>query len=315
VNLAYRRLNLPFARPGGCLKAVALLLDEMQNRYQQLLVRRAKEKAALQQIRLLVPQFAESSSWTQLESINVYLRGETPPDAMLVMLAGEQHTGGWLERAISRNVAVIFLNRIPIWMNAVGSKFPNVLVGGVAPTQRAVGELQAAQAMRIVRPGAFVMLITGAARSPAAIERQQGFTEGLHRRLDVTVLDGRWSAQEAEVALSDWFRVGVERARTIDLIVCQNDTMAAGAYRALSKRAKELGRPELAKIPLIGCDGLEEEGQQMVRDGILTATVVLPATTPAAIDILQRYWSSGLRADMIRLEVESFPLLQSLRTR
>jgi ABC-type sugar transport system substrate-binding protein len=297
------------------LKTIALLLDEVQNRYQQLLVRKARERASAQQFRLLEPQFADGSSWTQLESINIHLRAATPPDAMLILLAGEQHTGGWLERALGRNVAVVFLNRIPAWMNSVRSKFPGALVTGVAPTQVAVGELQAAQALRIVRPESFVMLITGAAKSPTAIERQRGFIDSVNRRLSVTQIDGRWSTQEAEKALSEWFRVGAARGRTIDLIVCQNDAMAVGAHRALTGHAKSLGRPELAHIPLVGCDGLEEEGQKLVRDGTLAATVVLPATTPIALDILPRFWSSGARPDTVQLDVDSFPPLPLIRSR
>jgi len=78
---------------------------------------------------------------------------------------------------------------------------------------------------------------------------------------------GRWSAQEAETALSEWFQVGAERTRPIDPIVCQNDAMAAGAYRALNTRARNLGQLELFRIPLIGRDGLGGEGQEMVRTG------------------------------------------------
>jgi ABC-type sugar transport system substrate-binding protein len=295
------------------LKTVALLLDDMQNRYQQLLLRKAKEHAARLDVRLVDVQFAGGASWTQLESINVHLRSATPPDALIVLLAGEQRAGGWLERAASKNISVVFLNRIPSWIDAVRGKFPQALLAGVAPAQVAVGELQAAQVVRLVRPAAFVMLITGAARSPTAIERQHGFLNTVRRQVTVTQLDGRWSALEAEKALSEWFEAGADRGRTLDLIVCHNDAMAAGARRALSKQAKISGRPELADIPFIGCDGIEDEGQAMVRDGKLTATVVLPATTPAAFDILQHYWNTRAQAETVLLAVESFPPLDKLR--
>ncbi|MGC4089880.1 MAG: substrate-binding domain-containing protein [Polyangiaceae bacterium] len=175
------------------------------------------------------------------------------------------------------------------------------------------GELQGAQSLRLVKPGAFVMLITGAAKSPTAMERQRGFLSAVGRSVTVTHLDGRWSAQEAERALSDWFKVGAERERHIDLVVCQNDAMAIGARRALTSHAALANRPELANTPTIGCDGIEEEGQQMVLDGALAATVILPATTPAALEVLQRYWGSGVRADMVQLDVQSFPTLADIR--
>jgi ribose transport system substrate-binding protein len=295
------------------LKTVVLLLDDISNRYQQLLVRKAREQAEQLKIRLLDVQFAGGSGWSQLETINDHLRTTPPADAMLVLLAGDQHTGGWLERAVGRNIAVVFLNRIPPWVGEVRSKFPRALIAGVAPAQLAVGQVQAAQAMRLVRPGAFTILITGAARTPAAIERQRGFLEAVKRQLVVTQIDGQWSPQVAERALLEWLQIGAERGQTIDLVVCQNDAMVVGARRALAKHAKLLGRPELVNIPFIGCDGLEEEGQAMVRQGILTATVLLPVTTPKALDILQRYWNSHAQTATVLLGVESFPPLEKIR--
>ncbi len=297
------------------LKTVALLLDEVRNRYQQLLLEDARAVAASRQLKLLDPQYADGSSWNQLECINDYLRQSTPPDGMLVLLAGEQHTGGWLERAISKNVATVFLNRVPSWLADIRKKTQSGLVTAVAPTQRAVGELQGAQALKLSPPGGFIVLITGAAKSATAVERQRGFMDAIRGQRTICALDGRWSMQEADNTITEWFKVGAERARAIDLIVCQNDPMALGARRALDRRVRVAGRHEAAKTPIIGCDGLNDEGKAWVKDGSLTATVVLPSTTPAALDLLSRYWSTGARMDEVHLDVESFPPLHRLHAR
>ena len=294
------------------MKTVALLLDDANNRYQQLLARQARAHTPRQELRLLRPVFAQGSSWTQIETINKYLRSASPPDALLIMPSGEQHTGSWLERALGKNLAVVLLNRIPDWIN-IGNKFPNALAAGVAPRQVEVGQLQAQQALRIVRPGAFVLLVTGAAKSQTAIERRTGFLDSIGKRLNVTLVDGRWTPEEAEKAMAEWLKVGAERNRSIDLVVCQNDNMAVGVRRALLYHARLLRRPELANTPLIGCDGLEEEGQTMVRGGSLVATVVLPATTPVALDVLHQYWTHGTRPGTVGLEVSSYPALDEIR--
>lgn len=228
------------------------------------------------------------------------------------MPSGEQHTGSWLERALARKLAVVLLNRVPDWIN-IGKKFPNALAAGVAPRQVEVGALQGEQALRIVRPGAFVLLVTGAAKSQTAIERRTGFLDLIGRRLSVTTVDGRWAAEEAEKAMREWFKMGAERNRSIDLVVCQNDNMAVGVRRALLEHAKLLQRSGLADTPLIGCDGLEEEGQTMVHGGSLVATIVLPATTPVALDVLHQYWTQGTRPGTVRLEVSSYPALDEMR--
>jgi len=295
-------------------KSVALLLDDPENRYQQLLAREARTAAARGGLTLLEPEFARGSSWTQVESVNSLLRG-TRPDGLLVILAGEQWTRGPFERLVKAGLAVVLLNRIPDWVDDLRQGYPRSLIAGVTPRQSGVGEIQAEQALRLARPGSFVVLVTGAAASPAAVARRDGFLERLAGRLVVHEIDGRWSAAGAEKTLGDWFRVGAERDRPLALIACQNDAMASGARSALLRQASSSGRRELERVPLLGCDGLEEEGRSMVTRGELAATVVMPPTTPAAVEILGRYWDAGSRSETVTLEASSHPSLEALGPR
>ena len=292
-------------------RRVALLLDDPENRYQQLLVREARVAAGRCDIELLDPEFAEGSSWTQVESVNRHLR-ETRPDGVIVMLAGEQWTRAPFERLPRAGVAVVLLNRIPDWVDALRRDHARALVAGVTPRQEGVGEIQADQALRLAPSGSFLVLLTGEASSPAAIARRRGFLERVAGRLAVHELDGRWSAKGAEKALGEWFRVGAERDRPLGLVVCQNDAMAIGARSALLRQATSSGRRELEHVALVGCDGLEEEGRSMVARGELAATVVMPPTTPPALEILERYWDAGDRPGTAVLEAASHPALDAL---
>ena len=76
----------------------------------------------------------------------------------------------------------------------------------------------------------------------AAVARKRGFLDTIAGRLTVHELDGRWSTTGAEKALGEWFRVGAERDRPLDLVVCQNDAMASGARSALLRQAASSGR-------------------------------------------------------------------------
>ena len=292
-------------------RRVALLLDDPENRYQQLLVREARAWAGRTGVALLDPEFAAGSSWTQVESVNRHLR-ETRPDGVLVMLAGGQWTRAPFERLPRAGVAVVLLNRIPGWVDELRREHARALVACVTPRQEGVGEIQADQALRLARPGSFVILITGDASSPASVGRKRGFLEKVAGRLAVHELDGRWSAKGAEKALWEWFRVGAERDRPLGLVVCQNDAMASGARSVLFQQASGSGRRELEKVPLVGCDGLEEEGRSMVARGELAATVVMPPTTPPALQILERYWDAAVRSETAFLEASSHPSLDAL---
>jgi len=297
------------------MKSTALLLDDSQNRYQQQLVQEARACAARHGAELLTPQFADGSSWKQVESINACLRADPKPDAMMVMLAGAQYARAVVERIPKAGIALVLLNRLADWLGELRSRYPQVLVAGVAPAQDGIGRIQARQAARLAAPGAFVILVTGTASSAAAIERRRGFVEGSTAPFAVHELDGNWSAAGAEAAISGWFQLGAQRERLPALVVCQNDVMAQGARAALARQAARTGRRELERVPLIGCDGIAEEGRAMVARGELAATVVLPATTPAALELLKAYWDGGTRPELTLLEVTSFPALDEIGSR
>jgi hypothetical protein len=91
------------------MKTVALLLDDPENRYQQILQREAEASAEKHHVRILRPEYAEGSSWSQLESINRHLRGTDLPDALLILVAGEHFTRAAFERVVKKGMALLFL--------------------------------------------------------------------------------------------------------------------------------------------------------------------------------------------------------------
>jgi ABC-type sugar transport system substrate-binding protein len=297
---------------GNPMKTVALLLEDEDNLYQQLLSREAKLAAERLGIAVLEPEFAESSSWSQIESVNAHLRRDPPPDALMIVLAGEQYTRPTFERVAGRGVALAFLNRIPDWAPELRAQHPRALAVGVTPRQVGIGELQGCQALALARPGASVLLVTGSAGSVTAVERTRGFRETVKDRLAVHAIDGRWSGARARRSLGEWFRFG-PADESLGLVVCQNDAMAGGVRAGLAEQATASGREELRNLPVIGCDGLEDEGQAMVARGELTATVVLPPTTPAALEALEAWWEKGERLETAFVEATSFPALEKLK--
>lgn len=68
-------------------------------------------------------------------------------------------------------------------------------------------------------------------------------------------------------------------------MACQNDFMAVGAKKAFGEIATGDTKERLMKVPIISCDGLPGSGQLWVKQGLLTATVVLPVLAGTAIDM------------------------------
>jgi hypothetical protein len=51
----------------------------------------------------------------------------------------------------------------------------------------------------------------------------------------------------------------------------------------------------------------------MVSRGELAATVVMPATTPEALDVLARHWGTGAASGTVLLDASSHPPIEALR--
>ena len=119
------------------------------------------------------------------------------------------------------------------------------------------------------------------------------------------MLDGRWSVEGTEQAIAEWFRLGATRDRKIEVVACANDAMAGAARRVLARYGVDM-----SQVPLIGCDGLEHEGQVMLAKDEIQATVVVPATTPKALELLSAYWAAGERTEGAAfIDVTSLPAL------
>jgi len=107
-------------------------------------------------------------------------------------------------------------------------------------------------------------------------DRNSGFRQGI-KDSDIEIIfeaDMKWlepnARKEMESALS--------RFEKIDLVYAHNDPGAHGAYLA----AKAAGREK--EIKFVGIDGLPQEGQIYVKQGVLAATFEYPTGGREAID-------------------------------
>jgi len=127
-----------------------------------------------------------------------------------------------------------------------------------------------------------VVELKGLMTSTPGQDRHSGFMEGI-AGTDIEIIfdaDMKWlepdAREEMESALS--------RFDDIDLVYAHNDPGAHGAYLA----ARAAGRDE--DIIFVGIDGLAQEGQVYVRQGILQASFEYPTggkeAIEAALDIL-----------------------------
>jgi ABC-type sugar transport system substrate-binding protein len=294
------------------MRRIQLFLADQHNSYQRLLVESAGSAAREHGLELLEPRFADGSIMRQMGQCYDVLRADPRPDGVLLLLVAADEMQSAVSALAKGGLDCVILNRVPAYLARLKQQFPERLLASVAPDQTEIGRIQGRQSVRLLPEGGTALLILGAHNAPSAVSRAEGFREVVGNRLDVHVIEGKWQAERAEEALRDWLRFGSKRAREVDLIVSQNDAMAIGARRALQSHESEGGARGLAAIPIVGCDGLPDEGVEMVRRKELTATVVMPASSPRAVEILGAFWQRGEVLDHETLVPISLPPLEQL---
>jgi len=205
-------------------------------------------------------------------------------------------------------IDVVVLNRRPDYLETLRTEFPNVALGTVGPDQIEGGRIQGRQTRALLPQGGFVLYVMGPFLSSATRDRRAGFLEVLSGAgIDHAQVHGDWSEGAAEHSVGQWLRLVMLSAIRLDLIVCQNDAMAGGARRALVEAARTMGRPKLAKVPLLGFDGHPDVGQKLVASGELAATVIQKVTGKPAVEwIAGRASGQPLPLDVV-LPLTAFP--------
>jgi ribose transport system substrate-binding protein len=227
--------------------------------------------------------FAEDNAVRQIQQLFAFVHaaeGERPA-ALLV----HTRVPDGLER-VARNagragVGWLLLNRTAPYLDALRSEHPGLAMAAVSTDHVEIGRIHARQLARLCPDGAHVLYVQGPADAPAARERLEGLEEALRGRpFELKVVNGEWTSASAERAIAAWMRLRTAELFAPRVVVCQNDNMARGARKAL-----EALKPEWARLPFLGCDGLPQGGRREVDEGRLAGTVVIPSCAGPAVEL------------------------------
>jgi ABC-type sugar transport system substrate-binding protein len=283
------------------------LLSERQE-FQKLQAQDALRTAAASGFTLQVV-YADNSAILQIQQL--YKAIHAPPEERPYAIVVETVVGEGLERvaraAAAAGIGWVLINRTVGYLESLRSAHPGIAIFEVGTHQEEVGRIQARQFRALVpSEKGMVIYVQGPADTTAASGRLKGAREGLAGTgIELRVLDGIWTEDSGEHAVTGWLRLKTSEGMLPDVIGCQNDAMAVGARRAVES---SLRRQELAAVPLTGCDGLPEGGQRLVGMRQLAATVVIPPNTGPAIELLGRARKTGERpAGRLVLTPRSFP--------
>jgi ABC-type sugar transport system substrate-binding protein len=171
---------------------------------------------------------------------------------------------------------------------------PGLPFGTISMPHREFGEMQGRQVSAVVPPEGGVLVVTGPARSSAAVERLEGLKSTV--RPDIRVHDieaGQWNEADGALAFGSWYGVFKSRRETIDAVVGQSDDLAVGARQAATAVPNAEHARMFAAAKYFGVGAVPGFGREKVDEGTLYASIVAPPNAGTAIDLLHRHWSAG----------------------
>lgn len=288
------------------LKILVSLVSN-ENEYQLEQSRVAKDAAERLGVEVHVV-YADGDAVTQGQQILEAI--QTPPtlrpDGVVCHPAGTGLTQV-AQAAISAGVGWAIVNREVDYLGALraSSKLPSFCI---TADQREIGRIQSRQMVAFLPSGGLILYIQGPSGNFSAEERTHGMQTTKPANVQVRMIRGRFTEESGYQAVKQWLSLSTSRQTRLDMVCSQNDAMALGARRALEEQ-KAL--PE--RLVFTGCDAAGEVGQDRVRKGTLSASIVLPPSAGLAVETFVSAFQTGVQPpEQTVLKPTSFPVLEQL---
>ena len=188
-----------------------------------------------------------------------------------------------------------------------------VPVFAVLSDHEAIGRIQGQQIAAFLGETGCVLYLEGPLRDVAKF-RSKGMLATKPPAVTVKTLRGDWTQQSGYHAMKSWLALSTSRQLQVGMIACQNDDMAIGARRAFEELGDIQERAQWLRLPFTGCDGVPKSGQEWVRQGKLSATVISPPIVGDALQLLSSAINAGSQPpERTLIAPSSFPALKELQ--
>ena len=248
---------------------------------------------------------------TQL--LKIIQSGSSPhPDGIIFEPVGGTGLPQVAGAAAAAGIGWVVLNREVEYLAELRKTF-RIPLFEITSDHLEVGRIQGRQLAALLANGGSLLYIQGPTESLAAKQRSIGMYETKPANLQVKVIKGNWTEASAHKAVSAWLRLSTSQQNPCNAIACQDDSMAIGARKAFQELSDGALRERWLGLPYLGCDGMPNTGQEWVKSGLLAATVVIPANTGQALEMLVHARQTGEMPPPRTMTVPlSFPDLEVL---
>jgi len=258
--------------------------------------------------------YADNDSIAQSQQLLKIIQShsDSHPDGVIFEPVGGTALPQVARAAASAGIGWVILNRDVDYVPEL-RKAHKVPVFSITSDHEEIGRIQGKQFGALLPKGGSVLYVQGPSESLAAKQRTSGMYETKPADVQIKLLKGQWTEVSAHKAVSSWLRLSTSHQTQIDVIAAQDDSMTVGAKKAFQELSETVGRDRWLGLPFTGVDGLPKTGQAWVRSGLFAATVVVPANTGQALEMLVQAIQTGTMPPERTLTVpRSFPTIDAL---
>ncbi len=290
---------------------VSLLSDHQE--YQRLQASEAKATAARGGLEVRVVA-SDSDPTKQIQQISDAIGGPEGdrPVAVVAETAGSVGFERVARSVLQAGVGWVLVSDNPRYLDTLRREFPDRLVGSACINNPEIGRLLGKMALTLLPAGGKILCVEGPTATAATLQRRRGLEEGIKgSKVQIyKTLGSDWTGAGAQKVTESWLALAGKSAVKPDLVVSLNDEMAVGVLHAMQAK-----HPERGKVRAIGCDGLPESGQKLVKEGVLSATIATPATTASGMELLIRSLRGEKVEQAVAVPCRPFPSLEELAAR
>ena len=239
-------------------------------------------------------------------------RSGNHPDGIVFEPAGGTALPQVARAAAAAGICWVVLNRDVDYIPEFRRLY-KVPLFAVTSDHEEIGRIQGRQLRALLPKGGSILYIQGPSESPAAKQRTSGMYETKPVDVQVKLMKAQWTESSSHRAVSAWLRLSTSQHSQIDVIAAQDDSMAMGARKAFQELPESNARDRWLSLPFIGCDGMPKTGQAWVRNGLLAATVIVPANSGQALELLVKAVQTGTLPPERTLTVPlSYPAVEKM---
>ena len=258
--------------------------------------------------------YAENDAIMQSQQLLKIIQSnsEAHPDGIIFEPVGGTAMPQVARAAAAAGIAWVILNREVDYLTDLRRNF-KVPLFSLSSDHEEIGRIQGRQVAALLPNGGSVLLIQGPGENLAAKQRTTGMYETKTSGVQVKAMKANWTEASAYKAVSSWLKLSTSQPSTLDAIVAQDDSMAVGARKAFQESQNSASRDRWLAMPFLGIDGMPKTGQAYVRQGLLTATIIVPTNTDTAIEMLATALRTGKNPPEKTLTgAKSFPAIEEL---